>query len=297
MWTADTLFLPSCLASEYLLQLNKLGLKGISTEISAKKDIHGGKTREETMEHFARRFAVCAGRIEYASLGPSDPFSTVSDAMLSSLSDGNIAILDIPCGTGAIATSIVCTLIELRKYKILAKLPLSIHICGGDFSLEARTLCGHLLEALQPHAASEGIELSWRFVDWDGTRSDHTARLMDEFLANTTMVDEYLVTVGNFSGALNNGDSFDKFSRCFEQILGRLHDKRSTVVWVEPASGTAKKSLMKRLAQFMASRIPWLIPSQQGTAQPVAEAHYRFSHPVNGALFPTSVVLQHFVRN
>jgi len=110
LWRNKLLRLPSHLSSSYVAHLERLGLKARSIDTTAKA-VHGGKSTDETHNHFACRFAVSAGRVEYSTLGPCDAFENLSDAFLSTFSDGFVGLLDIPCGTGAMTATLVTTLI------------------------------------------------------------------------------------------------------------------------------------------------------------------------------------------
>src|SRR5688572_1543543 len=93
LWRENILRLPSYLSSIYLAELDRLGLRERSVDTTA-KEVHGGRTLIETHDHFACRFAVSAGRVEFSTLGPSDQLAELSDAFLSTFSDGFVALLD-----------------------------------------------------------------------------------------------------------------------------------------------------------------------------------------------------------
>ena len=295
LWRNSVLRLPQHLSSTYVAYLDKLGLKDLSVD-TTEKSVHGGKTMEETREHFARRFAVSAGRVEYSTLGPSDQFEGLSEAFLSTFSDGFIGVLDIPCGTGAMTAALVSTLTKLRSEKVIPRLPLTISVCAGDYSAEALNIFSLLIQELVEPAAVQGITLIWETNEWDATRGDQTAHLVDRWFATSTPATEFFVAVTNFSRALHSAGAFESFSPCFEQILARLHDKQSTVVWVEPATKSAKAGVLARLSQFIKARISWYRSTNSTPPQSITESEYQIEHPVNRQPIRTNVAVYRFDR-
>jgi len=291
LWKDNLLVLPESLSSVYINRLKHLGLFETASAPSEKKNIYGGKGAEETREHFSLRFGASAGRIEFTSLDPGEAFENVSDSLLRTFSDGEVALLDVPCGTGATVCALICTLISLRQMEAIPRLPLTIHIGGGDISETALEICHSMLDEIHPAAQAQGIKLSWDLQVWDATRSDQTARLVDDWFAKSGYAKEFVVIVSNFSGALKNAGAFEAISPCFEQILARLHNKSSTFLWIEPAITAVKKGLRARVLEFFKIRIPWfLVEEHKDTLQ----ADYEMRNPVNGIIFRSNVVVEGF---
>lgn len=296
IWAADTLKLPPLLVDEYVKELDDRSLRERSTTV-VHGQIHGGESDEETLEHFALRFAASAGRVEYASLGPASSFADLSDALLTTFSEGNVALLDIPCGTGAGTVGLITLLIELRRRLVLPRLPLTVTVCAGDYSRKALEIFDSMMRRVIDPAAEHAIILEYQALDWDATRGDHTARLINAWLAATPAATEHVVLVTNFSGALHNQQAFDAFSPSLEQILSRL-GPRSTVVWIEPATKSAVRGVLRRVVTFLTSRIPWFATVEPTPgAPPLMEAQYRLQHPVNATLFDSNVAIVRFDRH
>ncbi len=295
LWKSDLLRLPVLFSTIYVAQLDRLGLKQLSTDTTA-TDVHGGKSIDETHKHFAQRFAVSAGRVEFSTLGPSAHFESLSEAFLSTFSDGHVGLLDIPCGAGAMSGTLVSTLVKLREKCVLPRLPLSITVCAGDYSPEALKIFDLLMNNLAGPASAQGITLAWQTHEWDATRADQTSRLVDRWFAACSSATEHFVVVSNFSGALHNQSAFAEFSPCFEQVLARLHDKQSTVVWVEPATKSAKTGVLVWLADLITRRIGWFGKSSQDKSQSVAESEYKVEHPVSGQALRSNVAVHRFIR-
>ncbi len=295
LWRKPLLRLPVNLSTTYTAILDRLGLRPRSVE-TRDEPVHGGATAEETRTHFARRFAVSAGRTEFTVLGPTDSFLSLSDAFLSTFSDGTVGVLDIPSGSGAMTAALVSTLTHLRAAGSIPRLPLSIKISAGDYAPEALKIFQFTIAELYCPAAAQGIHISWETVAWDATRGDSTAQLIDRWFKLAADATEFFVVVSNFSAALNNAGTFDSFSPCFEQILARLHDKKSTVLWIEPATKGAKSGILKRLPSFIESRIKWLRERFENASEAPAEAEYALEHPVSTAKIQTNVVVRRFER-
>lgn len=294
LWTTNLLRLPSDLNASYVSHLTQLGLIDKSVDTSV-KEVHGGQSESETHEHFACRFAVSAGRTEYSTLGPHADFSLISDAFLTTFSTGTVGLLDIPCGTGAMSAALVSTLTHLRRLSVIPKLPLTICICAGDCSEEALRIFNSLFEDLIEPAAREGIIVSRTTKPWDATKSNSTASLVDDWFFVAQTASEYFVAVSNFSGALSSQNRFAEFKPCFEHILARLHNKRSTVIWIEPASKSARVGLFSWITDFISSRISWFSHRlTEGGSVPTSD--YEIEHPLNAKRFRTNIVVQQFER-
>lgn len=295
LWRPRTLRLPASLSETYLKLLNELGLTKRSTDI-VHGAVHGGQTEEETHAHFALRFAVSAGRCEFAVLAPDDIFAAVGNALLTSCTEGHVALLDLPCGTGATSGALISTLVELRRAKLLPRLPLTITVCAGDFAPPALHLYARMIESLVPLAASEGITLKAFSQIWDATRGDQTASLVDRWFLECNGAQEHIVLISNFSGALNTANQFDLFTPNLHHVLARLHDKTATLIWLEPATNEAKRSVFEKLKVFFSKFVPWFAGGNDGSVLDAATSSYGLAHPVNGNIFGSNVMINKFTR-
>lgn len=295
IWDKDILHLSSELVNSYEMELSNLGLLERARRGTDKKDIHGGCNREEAIEHFTYRFGVSAGRSEFTILAPSEAITKFSDALLSTFSDGHVGLLDIPCGTGSASVTFLTVLAELRTKQILPKLPLTISIVGGDCSKTALGICRSMLDRVRPILAQQGIIIHYELDQWNATRNDETARMVDKWFALANGAGEYVVCISNFSGALIKGKIFDDFTPCLSQILGRLHDKRSTLIWIEPVDSNAKKGLIPKIFEFINRSIPWFHSADKTKDFP--SASYQMKNPINEHVHRTGVQVQRFERN
>ena len=254
LWSQSVIHLPPNLIRIYkdaLLSRNLfVDACGPSPEES---DIIGGDSDSATIKYFTHRFATSAVRLEYLVLNPIKQFDKIASDLLTSLTDGKITILDIPCGSGAGILSLLGTIAELRSQRCIVQLPVSICITGGDYSNNALEIYNSLLPELNVWVQQYGINISWNTHDWDATRPDSTAQLIDNWFNSASGEEEYLVLINAFSGAGNR--DFDSIQRSIQHITERLYNKSCTIVWVEPSWGESQ-SLFKKLKKLF-EKISW----------------------------------------
>jgi hypothetical protein len=295
LWSGNVLRLPTTMSSCYKDELTSLGLHEDAKKGTDKKGVHGGSGVAETLEHFTYRFSVSAGRVEFAALGPSENLTPVSNALLETLAEGHVTVLDIPSGAGSSSIALLSTVAALRTERTLPLLPLNVTVVAGDCSEKALALCESMLIRMRPQLATVGILVTWHLVSWDATRADSTANLVDQWFANSVEAGEFFVCLANFSGALTSTGMLGKFMPSLEQILGRLHDKKSTLFWIEPTSEKVKTKLLPRILEFLKRRIPWF--ASPADEPEFLSADYKMEDPLNGNVFETGLEVQRLVRS
>ncbi|HLP18609.1 MAG TPA: hypothetical protein VK470_20290 [Bacteroidota bacterium] len=293
LWENNILSLPSDLIQAYQSNLTRLGLLTSAQNGPEEGKIYGGGSVDETHNHFAHRFGVSAGRPEFLILDPKYEFENVSEEIQLSFLDGKIALLDIPCGCGAATCSLLSTIAKLRENNVVAKLPLEIIVTGGDYSKEALDIFDKLMGEIQPSLNNVGITLKWNCCIWDVRQTVETTRMIDSWFMNSSGADEYFVVICNFSGDGSKAGLIQSVSVAVENILARLHDRKSTLVWIEPKSLSALTFFKKIIGWF--SRIYWFTPDiKSGT--PFLIAEYEMKHPVHHAVHPSTLLVQRYHR-
>jgi hypothetical protein len=295
LWEAPHLTLPESLRVSYEAELSGIGLLQEARDGTKEKRIFGGETEEETKQHFAHRFAASSGRVEYCMIGPDGGFAELSNALLTTFSEGEVALLDLPCGTGAASGTLLSTIISLRKEGVIPRLPLHIEISAGDFADPARAIFESMLIRLLPAATEQGITFGVSSMHWDATRSDSTAALMDSWFTQSAAATEWMVLITNFSGTLNNQSAFDSFKPCLEHIAARLHNRQATLVWAEPAGSSKSKGLLKFLKDFAEDRLSWFFRKTNTGEAPVI-ADFQLRHPLKNSAFRSDVAIERFER-
>lgn len=295
LWFARSLTLPAAAIRCYKGELSALGLLNAAQVGTDKKAIHGGPTHQQTIEHFTYRFVVSAGRPEFVAISPYSELEAISDALIGSFSDDHIALLDIPCGSGALTVALLTTIAALRAARSIPRLPLTVTVLGGDISQHALDLFSSLLDGLRSPLKRQGILINYETAVWDASRGDSTAHLLDHWFQLGADAKEHVVCISNFSGVLTESASFEAFSPNLEQILGRLHDKRSTLLWIEPISRKVRAKFLPRLLSFFTERVPWFITEAKESA--FISSQYNMQDPISGQLFSSGVEVQKFVRS
>jgi len=295
LWKKDTTYLPTKLVDAYSKHLEDYGLLATARSGTDKKDIFGGCNRDDTLEHFAHRFGVSCARIEFLSLDPITKFGEIPDAILSTFSEGHVAVLDIPCGPFSTALSMISTLAVLRKNEVLPRLPLSISLTGADCSETALEVGSSMLDEVQLLFEGQAIHVERQTQLWDATQAEDTARLIDSWFVHSGAAREFVVCISNFSGALIKAHLLEQFQPCLEHILARLYNRKSTLLWIEPVTSDAKEKLLPRIWDYIARRLPQFFGSARRDLIPFAD--YRLSNPLNAEIIRTGLAVQRFWRS
>lgn len=295
LWDNKLLRLPKSSIACYVNELSARNLFEDAKKGTEKKAIHGGCGQAETLEHFTYRFSVSAGRVAFTTISPDTALTPISDALLTTFSEGRVTLLDIPCGHGSSGVTLLTTLATLRANKKLPLEPLTVTVVGGDCSPTALQIYDSLLTYLRPILAKHGVEINWQTKIWDATRSDSTAKLVDDWFAFSSGAGEYVVCISNFSGALTDAGLFEAVKPSLEQILGRLHDKKSTLLWVEPTSPSLKAKFFPKIVNFFKQRIGWFASATK--KNDFQSANYKMEDPLTSNTFDSGVEVHRFVRN
>jgi hypothetical protein len=290
LWNDNMIYIPDCLVDSYQNLLDEYGITKLAYElVNPTGEPIGGSTREETLDYFARRYGVSICRVESLVIDPSRVFTSLSDDLLSIFSEGKIALLDIACGPGSVGASLLTTLYVLRKEQKMPKTPMMIKIVGGDCSTYALDIYQKTLKCIKDTLKTVGIEVELQSNPWNAEASYATSELLDIFFTQNPDMDEYIVFIANFSGAMNK--HFDEYRDSIQHIFDRMHNKRCTIIWIEPGQmNTARKFLSKIVS--MIDRPPWNQTQQIGTI----EHQYNWYHPFQRRSLPCRVLLRAYER-
>jgi hypothetical protein len=277
LWKDEKILLPQMLSDLYIKKLKDIGMYEHAKNYirqEKKEGAVGGITHEETIKHFAERFSNSCVRLQKVMIDPKNNFGQVPDYFFSTFSEGNIALLDSPCGTGAGALSLLYVLRELRLTKNLPILPLTINILACDYSDSALDVYKELLGIAEPDLSQVGIKITIKQIKWDAYCIKSTQELMDSF--KNISADEYFVLVSAFSGV--DEKQLNKLQLSFTHMQGCLSVVPYTLVHVEPNTKKGVKlfNVLQKILKLFSSdrkieeykpkpeaRFTWVDPTSQ----------------------------------
>lgn len=258
----------------------------------------GGERPEATKQHFVESFAGSCARVELVALDPHETLHEVSNRMVNAFAGGRLGLLDIPCGAGAAALSLLCVIAELRREGRLPRQPLDVFLVGGDHSETARGLAESMKAGLEAGLEAQGIRLHPRFVQWDACDAQSTTELLHTWMEHAPDCRQLLVVAANCSGFLQSDGKFKETSPNLEQIFRWAKARRSDVVWVEPQTSAARRGLLPRLVRWVEQSLRGLFHVRAGDDSNsgfLAEAICL--HPLKQDTFPVHLSLVRFEQN
>lgn len=268
----DLLLIPENLADDYVQELHAIG----HYEDACKKETSsstGGADLERTYNAFVDRFCASVCRSAYLVLDNEQRLKPVSDELIARLGDGRLAILDVPCGSGAGLLGLLSLIVSLRVNGSLPRLPLTIHVTAGDFSGAARSLYENVLSRAVPWLEEQGIRINWTTHGWDASDQFSTSAIVDQWLNNSPGCEDFVVLVAAFSDAAAN--NFNKFERTFQHITERIHNRSSAFVWIEPNWKKTSK-FFDALERHFNNITNWFCGTKR------LSDNFRWHHPLNG---------------
>jgi hypothetical protein len=289
LWKNNNIFMPSILVNQWDNLLRQYDIKDLALDENDAGKVIGGPTRKQTLEHYARRYGVSCCRIESLILDPQKAFLSISDDLASIFSEGKIALLDIACGCGSVGVSVLSTYCILRKEYILPKTPTEIRIIGADCSEQALDIYKDTMNLLAQELKSTGIEIQLTTEKWQAESSYLTSELCDLLFESNPDYDEYIIFIANFSGAMDQ--HFEEYKDSFQHVVDRAHNKKCTIIWVEPGGFKKGISLFSKIKNII-DKTPWDRSSQVG---PI-DYDYRWFHPFQNRSLPCKVLLKSYSR-
>jgi hypothetical protein len=226
--------MPPNLAAELRGELEKRVLFAAACDPNrAEQSIVGGEEAETALQHFARKFVLSSARVQFVTLGHGKYFEPTSTDIRSFFQDGRVAVLDVACGSGGGLLGMLCTMAELRRLNINARLPVYLHVLAADISRTGREIHECMLRRIQADLAGAGIILTYEHMHWDANDGFSTARLMDKWLQQPNNPETYLVFVSAFGAYTER--NLPLVQDAMKAILYRFHDdKQLYVAWIEP---------------------------------------------------------------
>lgn len=293
LWRDDLLHPPSDVVAVYEAKLREMGILELALEHKGAYRGHGGVSEKDTYNHFAKRYLNSVTRLQCILLDPNKSFANIPRDLLVILTSHRISLLDLPCGAGAGAISVLGTLKELRTAGIIPTMPLTMQILGADISPHALEIYKDQLERIRPSLAETGITVNLETRLWDASDVQQTNELIDRYLDAYSPHDHF-VLIANFSGASKS--MFEHFKDSFRQIWIRLSGKSarsSTILWVEPEADAAK-SLFKRLVDLV-NPYTWF-RRDLGTDRDQLSCKYDWFLRLQGRVISSGVMVHRYSR-
>lgn len=258
----------------------------------------GGAKSDATKRHFVESFAGSCARVELVALDPHETLEAASDRMVRAFAGGRLGVLDIPCGAGAAALSLLCVMAVLRSEDRLPRQPLDVFLVGGDNSDTARSLASEMKAELVTALEEQGIRLHSQFLPWDVCDAQSTTELLHAWMEHARDCRRYLVVAANCSGFLQSEGKFEAAKPQLEQVFRWAKARRSDVVWVEPQTNKARLNFLPRLMQWFRHVVPGLfriLAGGEGNPGLLAEA--KCAHPLKSGAFRVHLSLVRFEHN
>jgi len=284
--------LPPALHSAYRAELEDRGLLPAAVVGSMEKNIHGGPTPEETLEHFKYRFTNSAVRVVCVLVDPAHVFASLPAEVFQSFSSHKIAVLDVACGAGASLLSLATVLGVVRSARLLPSLPLELSVYAADISETALAIYSNLVGRIGPILEQQGISLRVTTTVWDAAHPDQTSALCDSWFSDSSDANEHFVLVGNISGV--GKGAFDHLERSFLHIGERIANRASTLLWIEPGISSSL-SFMQKVVNLVRRKLSWLTRST-GVDETLS-CEFAWWHPIEEKELAGTVSVQRFSRS
>jgi hypothetical protein len=243
VWKDNKLYQPETLTTVYREKLEAMDILQQAIDFDGKqsKGAIGGQDESETIKHFIERFLASAARVQFVVLDPHKALKDISNDVKATFGSGNIALLDIPCGTGAGILSLLCNIREMRAHKHLPCLPLHVSITAGDYSETALQIYADLLLRIKPYLEEANIFIDYLTHNWNAESLQSTDKIMNCFLMQES--EEYYVFISAFSGEAAN--NFADYQQAISYVQARVSNLNSCILHIEPNSNDAKKFFQK----------------------------------------------------
>ena len=286
--------IPADLSSALIADLVNRGLleKAKLGPPAGVREIHGGAPQNEAEEHYCWRFTTSTSRVVRIVSDEKTTFSDIALRLLTVFSKGNVAILDIPSGTGAGTLGLLAEIANLRAKRLAPTLPLNVSIFAGDISQWSLTVFRDLATALAPKLQEASININISTKHWDATLAHETSALCNDWMDRSLYENDYFVLVSNFSGTSKS--LLDSFKRSFEHLAERMAFAPATLLWIEPLSGTAA-TIRRKIKQFF-SHVPILKLLFSEDSLDNQSCHYTWDCPITSrSKIKSSVSIVQFV--
>jgi hypothetical protein len=237
LWSSKTLHLPLQLTTVHKKFLEEKGWWASYGPASAGGI--GGASADEAKEHVINRFLNSAARMQFVCSDPHDDEIEVREMILDQLAEGQIYLLDLAAGNGSGTLALLSFICELRLHGLVPTLPLNVSISGVDYSPDALSYYGGLLEELAPWLATMGVETNLTLHVCDLNISGDFSEVLESILldAHGQSINRFLCVVSALSGAKKEGVAQMLDSLKLAAAALSRKKRNSSWLWVEPHVG------------------------------------------------------------
>lgn len=211
----------------------------------------GGHSQEHTDLHFAHAFDGSVARAELALLDPLQQVPLTAATLQRFLTGGQLCLVDVPCGAAAASLALLGTIAELRTAGRLPRLPLNVHIIGGEISAPARKYADDLLSQLKMAWSSQGIFVTHELLHWDVLSTVSNGELVERIILQKAIASQTLVVVCNFNGFLIKHNKKDKAEAQLGELFKFASGLTNAAVWIEPNMNAATVALFPWLKKVL----------------------------------------------
>ncbi|HYE27412.1 MAG TPA: hypothetical protein VEA61_04165 [Allosphingosinicella sp.] len=203
----------------------------------------GGISQELTDLHFAHAFDGSVARAQLALIDPHNDVPITSATLLRFLSGGTLCLTDVPCGAGAASLALLGSVAQLRREQYLPRVPLYVHIVGGEISAPARAYADQLLTAILPDLEEEAIFATFELCDWDVLSPVSNSELIERIILSKATSLQTLVVVCNFNGFLERAGKKNEARPQLAELFRFCSGGTNAAVWIEPKMNAATSGL------------------------------------------------------
>jgi hypothetical protein len=273
------LSLPPQLVTAYTNALADYGLLEMARGPRPDPAPVGGPSQELTDLHFAHAFGGSLARAQLALLDPHQEVSDTASTLLRFLSGGQLSLTDVPCGAGAGALALLSSIAHLRAERVLPRLPLRVHVVGGEISAPARVYAESLLSVLVPFLAEQAIQLSFETQHWDVLDTMSNTALIERIVVSKANLPQTLLLICNFNSFLERAGKKDEARPQLAELLRYCSGRTNAAVWIEPKMNSATNGLFPWLRTQIAKWSRFVKPIS--TADDPESTECKFSLPLS----------------
>ena len=181
-----------------------------------------------------------------------------SELLSAFLTGGDLCLVDVPCGAGAGALSLLSTVAHLRQIGQLPRQPLNIRLLWGEISAPAISYAVEMLGRVSPMLAEQAIFVSYKAVAWDVLSSPSNVSLAEKVVQSKLNFPQVLLLICNFSSFLERKGKWKEANPGLTMLLQFCSGDLNAGVWIEPNQASVVKALFHKLGMLANKLLPFV---------------------------------------